>query len=870
MTSGGETRSRAAALRALLAAACAPAWVLAALAASAPAARAATLAIENQHIRARFEWGGGALRLRELARADGSDALDVTSDEFEVLLLDGTRFTVTDYQAQAPPSHRASGGQQVVQVAYAPKPHAGKKAPPSVVVTYTLGTKPWLHKTVFLGLRRGDIVDRLQVMRFSCGQRATRGGEGQPVFVGNWFFGLDYPGFHSRHSHGFREPDFRYKWHYTIDYEGRDREFAPRDGLVTLFHFPGSARRQPDGRWGVQGKAAVMGLSRKKGENAELALLDYIEATRLPTRSFLHFNNWYSSRAKKLDVPVFVNDVVRTIQSRLAQYGARLDAAVADHGWENTRTYSRIFEPREGLDLAALHRALAEIGVGLGLWIAFDGTNAGYSRGLQVGYKAAYAPGFDRSQQPWMRGKTYFDLLDPRYQEDLRTSLRHMIVDGKIAYIKHDFNHNFTTSGLSQRHAREACLDTTLHLLAFERRLNPRLFQNYTNGSWFSPWWFQHVHTIWMMSGDSAANDAWPQLSPRDAATSYRDAWLYQSFNNPRRCVRPLIRIADLMTHGIVFTKKKPFASPSDTLDDWSNYVVMYYARGTTLKELYIDPELLDDDQWKVLGTASAWAQANQHRLRNTLLVGSDCAAGQAYGYVSWCGDAAILAARNPDRRAQMLRVPFDASVYYRGQPGRPYHARAIYPFVHQMPWAFTSGRTMEIPVPGDSVLVLEIEPGTPLATREVAAPPLPAARAEIGPRGRSFVARLPVPDEPMRRCDLLVEVWGPATPQITLDGQPVEPRGRDGRRWTLAACDLREHRGRTLAVEGRLVPRPGASIAQDAKLRVELWLVADRKVAAPPAPSGEKLPFPISQHHRRVARQLLSAPIGVSAAAPP
>jgi len=358
--------------------------------------------------------------------------------------------------------------------------------------------------------------------------------------------------------------------------------------------------------------------------------------------------------------------------------------------------------------------------------------------------------------------------------------------------------------------------------------------------------------------GDSGGNGSWPQLSLRDGATAYRDSWLYQSFNNPGRCVRPLIHIADLMTHGILFTKKKPFTDFKDTLYDWSNYVVMYYARGTTLKELYIDTELLDDDHWRVLGMAGAWAQANQDRLKNTVLIGGDCGAGEVYGYVSWVDDRAILTARNPDRRRQSLQVPFDASVHYRGEPGRPYHARAIYPFVQQMPWAFTSGHALTIDVPGDSILMLELEPGRPTTNRELTPPPLPVAAAEI--ERESFKVRLPVPDENMMRYDLLVEVWGAAISEVTVDGKPVQGRLQDGGRWTISAYDLRKYRAQTLAIEGRLVPSRGSKLGPDAKVPTEVWVVADRKVDAPPAPTDAKLPFPISQQHRRLTRQLISA----------
>ena len=263
------------------------------LSAAAEACADETRRIANDTIQAVFAEQDGAWRLTQLARLDGTDALEMTSDEFEILLFDGRRFTVDAYRATGDPNVSTENGTKTFETVLRRKTDTSPLAPESVTVTYRLGAGPYLHKTVYLGMEKDGKVDRLQVLRFSTPQRATRGGEGQPVFIGNWFFGMDYPGFYSRHSDGFEEPDFNYRWHYTIDLEGRDIDAAPRDGLVTLFHFPGYAVQEADGSFGITSKRAVIGIARKPGEGAELALMDYIAQTRKPPRSNLHFNNWY-------------------------------------------------------------------------------------------------------------------------------------------------------------------------------------------------------------------------------------------------------------------------------------------------------------------------------------------------------------------------------------------------------------------------------------------------------------------------------------------------------------------------------------------------------------------------------------------------
>ncbi len=800
--------------------------------------------LENEHVRAAFHDGV----LSHLSRVDSTDALSINSDAFEVLLFDGTRYTANDCRLTS-----VRQQEKTLITTFEGTPY-------DVTVTYTLGKGPYLHKTVHVVIDEGDTVDRLQVIRFSTPARAQRGGEGQPVYLDNWFVGMDYPGFYSRHSSGFKEPDFHYRWHYTIDLAGGDAEATPRDGLVTLFHFPGHAKQQDDGSFGITSKRAVIGISRNPGDAAELALMDYISETRKPARSNLHFNNWYSHEAKAITVDSFVNDIGHTIVDKLKHHGAHLDNMVPDHGWQRKKDFKTLYQP--ALDnthdpLSDVSAALEAIGTRLGIWIALDGTNNDIQRGKEIGYREAYSESFERRER-WMQGKSYFDITQPTYQRDLKEALRHLIVDARVDYIKHDFNHNFTSHHLSERHAREACLDVTLDLLAYERSLNPNVFQNYTNGSWFSPFWLQHVDTLWMMSGDSGGNGAWPGLSLREGATAYRDAWFFQSFNNPERCVRPAaLPIANFMTHGILYSSKKPFTDGSDTLRDWSDYCVMYFARGTLLKELYITNELLDDDHWKVLGRAAAWAQQNQDRLVNTVLVGGDCSRGQAYGYISWVNDRAILTVRNPDRRFQILRIPFDTSVYFRGKLGRPFKVRAIYPYVEEMPWRLVSGKAFEVGIPGDTTVIYDIDRGLPMVETSIEPTVLPLPEARV--TNDTFIMQLQIPDEAMQRCNLLVQPWGTALSELKINGKPVVSNRRQiGKAWSLSAYDLRALRGTTVEVFGQLVPTTEPKRPRDRKIKIEVWLVLDRKIDAPAAPNMGTIPFPIAQDYRRQTQAVI------------
>jgi hypothetical protein len=817
--------------------------------------------LENGHIRADFKWTNGVWSNCAMSRSDGSDAMAIDSDEFEILLFDDTCVTAKDYLAGVPKYIRGNDGTQTLLINYKPRGVTSPKAPADLTVGYTLGKRPYLRKIIMIDLKEGDKIDRLSVLRFSTPTKASRGGRGEAVFLGAWFVGADYPCFYSRHSDKFTNPDYFYRWDYMIDLDGRDKLLVPRKGLVSVFHFPGLAREQGNGRWGIISKRAVIGLSKTKGDNAELALFDYINETRKPPRSHLHYNNWYSPKGKDLSVDHFIPNVYKPINDKLKKYGAKLDAIVPDHGWQNGKSFDYIFQPQVNdthSPLPELAKALKKYDdTHLGIWMALDGTNNSTAHGLKIGYKSAYAKDFKREAR-WMQGKSYFDILDPKYQSDLKKALKFLIVDAGVDYIKHDFNHNFTSNYISQRHAREACLDVTLGLLEYERSLDPKVYQNYTNGSWFSPWWLQHVDALWMMSGDSGNSRKYPHLAHRDRSTSYRDEYFYQNFNNPGRCARPVIPIANFMTHGIIYSAKKPFTDGHDLLENWSNHVVMYYARGTMVKELYLTPKLISEAQWEVLGRASNWAQRNQNRLKNTVIIGGNPGAGEIYGHVSWLYGRAILTVRNPNRNAQTLTVPFDWTVYYRGAKGNEYRARTIYPFVEQMPWTLTSGKPFKVTVPGDTVIVYELDPGKPQAIKALEPKPLLDAKATVV--DKTIALKLQVPDEAMKRYELIVQPWATIDAELTVDGKPVPPRqsSKDAR-WSIHAFDLIAYRGKTITLQVSLKAAPAAEKKSAVSVLTEAWILADRPVTAKPAPKDQHLPEPIFQNYRRITQNVLT-----------
>jgi hypothetical protein len=93
----------------------------------------------------------------------------------------------------------------------------------------------------------------------------------------------------------------------------------------------------------------------------------------------------------------------------------------------------------------------------------------------------------------------------------------------------------------------------------------------------------------------------------------------------------------------------------SSDLADLVAEIRSYFATGTCMQELHIDPSLMTDALWDALAEAAKWSRSNADVLADTHWVGGDPAKGEVYGWASWSKRKAILALRNPsDQPAEM------------------------------------------------------------------------------------------------------------------------------------------------------------------------------------------------------------------------
>lgn len=585
--------------------------------------------------------------------------------------------------------------------------------------------------------------------------------------------------------------------------------------------------------------------------------MKYIATIWKAPRSFLHFNNWFEPQAKDLSGDGLIN-IWRAFKAATTPYGVKMDAMVVDDGWQDRKS---IWEPLPKYfpngyaDMKVLSQKLKAEGVGFGVWLSLNGYTNNIDWGVQNGYKEAkVSPYF----KPYGRN---YSISATKYKTEMLQKLPALAKNVGIVYFKHDFNvlsdvGEGNNHPPTERHGHEATLDASIEILLATKKQNPQIYQNLTNWIWFSPWWLQYADYLWMLAGDDGTNGNWPEISTRAMASTDRDTYIWRMFGNPKD--RPLVPISRLMTHGIIKTSTGRLQSKEDNIQDWAEYVLMYYGRGTLLKEWYVSPSVMKPEEWKALCTVDGWAKKHIAALNNTIFVGGRSDEGNAYGYIGWDGDKGVLVARNPQASPQKLIIPFDKSIDFKGTPGS-YKANVVFPYQDEYPATFISGKNMEIDIPGYATVALEFEKGR--STKKFT--PMPQLSFVTVKEANGLVSSLTVPKDVKGRCDLMI-IGRLDAPVITVNGIAVVAKRSSKARlnsfagyaksgmpsdkaspWVMFTYDLLPYAGQDI------------KIGYNKAAGFESYILAERTVNAPKAKSANDLLWAITNGTRRQTTRL-------------
>lgn len=389
--------------------------------------------------------------------------------------------------------------------------------------------------------------------------------------------------------------------------------------------------------------------------------LHYIERERTqPYHTFLHYNCGYQVgaefwRVRRFGKPEeferFVDgqeklwlELMDVFGRELVQKrGVVLDSFVHDHAWDDV---SRVWQFHRGFarGLAPERAAAEKYHSAVGIWFSPAGGYSGRAKRVEAG-----------QQQGFETSKLGLTLAGPRYYERFREACVGMVRDYGVNYFKFDgFGAGNSKDGAG---AFATEVEALLRLHDELRALKPDVFLNPTTGTWPSPFWMLWADAIWRQESDAGflgkGSDRQQWLTYRDNATFH--ATILRG---------PLCPISSLMLHGIMIHKyafKDPYnpksagvsCAPADLVAE----IRSYFATGTCMQELHIDPSLMTPVLWDVLAEAAKWSRANADVLADTHWVGGDPEKGQVYGWASWSKKKAVLALRNPSDRPAVVEV---------------------------------------------------------------------------------------------------------------------------------------------------------------------------------------------------------------------
>ncbi len=439
----------------------------------------------------------------------------------------------------------------------------------------------------------------------------------------------------------------------------------------------------------------------------------YLDDIRVaPLKPYLLYNSWYDLRSRdyvkehltgeERDVMTSANilRVARDFQTKFCgPYSIPLDAFVLDDGWDIYESDWQLRGPEFPGGLHHVDDELQKMGTTLGIWF---GPTGGYSyRQRRIDWMQQHGYEVTANNMLCVGGAKYHDLLKRRNLDLIR--------EHGVGYFKWD-GVQFACNAEGHGHpiglaSRRAVLENVIDLSRTMREANPDIYLNITSGTWLSPWWLMIANQIWMQGYDYGYADV-PSLTDRDAAMTYRDHVLYDDFA-AQDCWFPL---SNLMTHGIIKGYLERLGGEVDPLDKFTDDVVLYFARGVSMWELYVSPNLLTDGEFQAIAETVRWAKDRFAILQHTVMIGGEPAEGAAYGYAHYLGERGIIAARNPGLEKTTLTVVLEAG-HGLAPSAVDLIALRTYPTIGADATRYAAGDTLRITLRPCETQIIEVMP---------------------------------------------------------------------------------------------------------------------------------------------------------------
>lgn len=399
--------------------------------------------------------------------------------------------------------------------------------------------------------------------------------------------------------------------------------------------------------------SAVAGVVRHGQARRDFQI--YLEHERShPYRPFLNYNSWY-------DIGYFTPYSQKDAELRIRQIGeslvrahnVTLDSFLFDDGWDDrsgfwrfSRDFPQGFKP--------LMTLAGQYGAAPGVWLSPWG-----------GYSTPKAERVANGAKAGLEVRDGgFDLSAPRYYRAFHEAVLTLVKQDGINQFKFDGTGN--ADHVAPGSVFNSDFDAAIHLIDDIYAVRPDMFVNLTTGTYPSPFWLRHADSIWRGGEDDMLRGVGTR---RQQWITYRDAQTYENI-----VVRsPFFPINSLMLHGIIFAQKNQRLN-DDPGHDFPDEVHSFFATGTDEQELYVTPDLLKPEDWKVIADSAKWARDNAEILRDSHWVGGDPGRLEPYGWAAWSPEKSILTLRNPDQvprhilieAGRVLELPSGSATHFR------------------------------------------------------------------------------------------------------------------------------------------------------------------------------------------------------------
>lgn len=387
--------------------------------------------------------------------------------------------------------------------------------------------------------------------------------------------------------------------------------------------------------------SAVWGVT--SGKQLRRSFLYYIERERAePYHQQLHYNSWYdiSWITNKLDEASCLDRIQTFADSLIVKRKTPMVAFLFDDGWDNNQSLWKFNQgfPNGFTRMAELAgKYKSSLGVWISPWGGYDEAKA---------QRLAYG---NKQNPPFETNSNGFSLSGPIYYNRFFETASNFVKTQGVTMFKFDgVGLGDGTEGASASYEKD--IDALLNLITGLKTINPDLFFSLTIGTWPSPYWLYHGNSIWRNGFDT---DVTGDGSKRQQWINFRDAEAYKNI-----VLRgPLYPLNSLMYHGICIADNGTPGTLEMSDKDIADEIWSFFATGTSLQEMYINPHKLNKVNWDCLAKAINWARENENIMADTHWVGGSPTKSQIYGFASWSPEKAILMLRNPSKEKQIFKV---------------------------------------------------------------------------------------------------------------------------------------------------------------------------------------------------------------------